>query len=102
MKFVVSLLAGIWFMASASASAGEPVELTAFQMDQITAGDLTSPGNQVFLGFDNPSPLTLSTPEGEVPLHPALIAYLTKQQGRGAEGPWQAHFNSDRIDCTQC
>lgn len=65
----------------------EPIELTALQMDQITAGDLTTPGNQVLTGFDNPAP-------GD--FHPTLL------MGVGKEGPWHAHFNSPVITCQDC
>ena len=66
----------------------KPIELTALQMDQITAGDLTTPGNKVFEGFDNPAP-------GD--FHPALL------KGVHTEGPWQAHFQTNGvIVCADC
>ena len=74
-------------MLSAPVFADEPIELTAQQMDQITAGDLTLPvphGKKVLDGFDNPAP-------GD--FHPVLM------MGVGKEGQWHAHFNSHMIDC---
>lgn len=75
-------------LADDSADKDQPIELTADQMDKITAGDLTLPnGKQVLSGFDNPAP---------GPFHPTLL------MGVGKEGPWHAHFNSHMIDCADC
>ena len=68
------------------ADKSKPVELTAVQMDKITAGDLTTPGNKVFAGF--------ALRNGN--LHPTLA------MGVGKEGPWHAHFNSPVITCADC
>lgn len=76
------------FAADDDVDESKPIELTSVQMDQITAGDLTTPGHQVFANFDNPAP-------GD--FHPALL------HGVHTEGPWQAHFNSNGvIVCSQC
>jgi hypothetical protein len=75
-------------LLSAPVFADEPIELSAQQMDQITAGDLTLPnGKKMFVGFDNPAPW---------PVHPTL------HMGVGKDGPWHAHFNSHMIDCADC
>jgi hypothetical protein len=81
--------AALLFANIAQADEAAPIELTAAQMDQITAGDLTLPnGKQVFVGFDNPAP-------GD--FHPVFL------HGRGgSEGPWEAHFNAGPITCADC
>jgi len=64
----------------------KPIELTATQMDQITAGDLILPnGKIVFADFDNAAPF---------PFHPSLLF------SHGAPGPWMAHYNSPVIGCS--
>ena len=82
------------FVAVGTANAG-PLKLTDTQMDNVTAGDLTTHGNKVFVGFDNPAP-------GD--FHPTLL------KGVATDGPWQAHFNSPTnknfpdgvIQCLDC
>lgn len=86
-----------------------PAVMTDAQMDLIVAGDVTTPGNTVFLGFDNPAP-------GDV--HPGLPNFEggnrsaradeathpdTSASGlNGTFGPWSAHFASDVIVCNDC
>ena len=87
MIFAAAFLVSGAIAADEVTTANEPIELSAAQMDQITAGDLTTPGNKVFSGFDNPAP-------GD--FHPTLM------MGVGKEGPWHAHFNSHMINCEDC
>ena len=69
-------------------ASAEPMKLSDTQMDSVSAGDLTLPNDKkIFEGFDNPAPGNL---------HPTLL------MGVGMEGPWQAHFNSDQINCADC
>lgn len=100
-----------------------PIELSAEQMDQITAGTLLLPnGNTVFDNFDNPAP---NDPAGYlaaiVPFcdgvndgfcHPALnrrsdAAFVTAGKGPqvgdgGNDGPWAATVASPVISCPDC
>jgi hypothetical protein len=84
-----------------------PYELTAAQMDQITAGELALPnGRTVFDGFDNPSPHELEVAPGIfLPLHPGLINWFKRGGVPGVRGEvkgeaaWEAHYNSPVIGC---
>jgi hypothetical protein len=87
-----------------------PIELSAEQMDQITAGSLLLPnGNVVQDNFDNPAPnvdgyiagfLGFCDGEGDAFCHPALnrrsdAAFVTAGKGPqvtplGNDGPWVA------------
>lgn len=93
MKTILAICAALClssgaFAADNEADEAKPIELTAAQMDQITAGDLTLPnGRQIFVGFDNPAP---------GPVHPVFL------NGVPSEGPWNAHFNSHMISCQDC
>ena len=75
----------------------KPIELTALQMDQITAGDLTLLNHptqkQIFVGF--------SLRNGN--LHPGLLHMILKYGLDNtlwpAEAAWEAHINSPVIIC---
>ena len=103
-----------------------PIELSAVQMDQITAGTLQlnngTGGKLIFENFDNPAPNKdgyLSAVLGDVctvlePLlcHPALTrrsdaAFVTGPRvqsvtGLGNDGPWTATIVSPVISCPDC
>ena len=72
-----------------------PAVMTDAQMDLVVAGDLTTPGNFVFSGFDNPAPGSF---------HPGLSKRNGAASGAtGATGPWMAHFKSGGvIVCNDC
>lgn len=102
MKKTLLVSLTITFLASGGAFA-DPISLNNAQMDGITAGDLTTPGNTVFEGFDNPAP-------GE--FHPnfdrsptaidATTGHGPSLSGAGNEGPWSPHVVSPVITCADC
>jgi hypothetical protein len=102
---------------SGVAAADDPVELSAAQMDQITAGSLGLPnGKVVHSNFDNPAPNVDGYLAGFLGLcdtatgafcHPALTrrsdaAFASNNApsvtGLGNDGPWTATVVSDQID----
>ena len=110
--------------ADEETDANAPIELSAAQMDQITAGTLLLPnGKTVFDNFDNPAPNKdgyLSALLGDVCTnaapalcHPALTrrsdaALVTafppvrSVTGLGNDGPWTATVVSPVISCPDC
>lgn len=68
----------------------KPIELTATQMDQVTAGSNILPnGKIIFGGFALPN---VDDPYGEdFMTHPGLFS-------NPMFGPWSAHFNSPVIE----
>ena len=78
----------------------QPIELSAVQMDKITAAGLLLPnGKEVFENFDNPAPAQIP---GVVNIHPGLWQTLVLNPNTEAEAAWEAHFNSPVIDCVGC
>jgi len=72
----------------------QPIELSAVQMDKITAAGLLLPNNkEVFENF--------MLPNGSQ-FHPGLIRTLFFNPNTEAEAAWEAHFNSPVIDCVGC
>ena len=79
------------------------------KLEERIAPNLTLPSGQVvFEGFDNQGPqpyhsnfyrsgTAIETTAGLAGTNPTIqnVAY-------GQEGPWAAHFMSDRIGCTEC
>jgi hypothetical protein len=63
----------------------KPIELTAVQMDKITAGDLILPNEKVIFA-------EFLKPNGSA-AHPGLFF-------NPKFGPWQAHINSPVIGCS--
>jgi hypothetical protein len=116
------LLPGV-VAADGNTQESTPIELSAAQMDQITAGSLQLPnGKLVFDGFDNPAP---NAPAGYIAAslgacdgiadpfcHPALnrrsdVAFVTAEKGPqvtplGNDGPWTATVASPVISCPDC
>ncbi len=104
MKTTISAVFAAVFLFCSLALADEtkPIELTAAQMDQITAGTLLLPnGNTVFDNFDNPAGDGLFQ-------HPALTKRSNTARtattgngpsvsGAGNEGPWSAGVMSEAI-----
>ena len=108
MKISLYVVCAAAFLTSGAVVADEdtnestPIELSAAQMDQITAGSLELPNDNVVQSdFDNPSP-------GD--FHPALtkraLAALAATTGNGPsvqeegnEGPWSATIASPVITC---
>jgi len=110
-------------LLSAPVFADEPIELSAQQMDQVTAGSLLlKNGKVIFGGFDNPAPnvpgylgeaenLCGVLPDGLF-CHPALNrrsdkAFVTAGKGpqvggNGNDGPWSATVASPVISCPDC
>ena len=108
------------------ANDGAPIELSAVQMDQITAGSLQlnngTGGKIIFANFDNPAPNVdgyLSALFGDVCTndepelcHPALTrrsnaAFATAGHSPavtpfGNDGPWSATVASPVISCPDC
>ena len=122
MRTVLSAALAAAFLFSSGAIADDadtdtekskPIELTAEQMDNITAGDLLLPnGNIQFAGFDNPS----GAGPFEGLFHPsfgrsasAVEATSTQTLAghgpygtspeAGNEGPWSAAASSPVISC---
>jgi hypothetical protein len=70
----------------------------ALSMPVVSHAELNLPnGNVVFDGFDNPAP-------GDA--HPSLPEALGGKRSENAPtdntGAWEAHMNSDKIDCDSC
>ena len=105
-------------LVSAPVLADEPIELSAQQMDQITAGTLSLPsGDTQFDDFDNPSPnFVANFCDGSGPFcHPALTrrsatasnpagtgataGKVPSVDGAGNDGPWAATVGSPVITC---
>ena len=137
MKFCLFVVCAAAFLTSAAVADDDdtqesiPIELSAAQMDQITAGTLLLPnGRSVFAGFDNPAPDAdgyVSAVLGPILLggddglctalepmfcHPALTrrsdtALVTGGHGPsvnpfGNDGPWAATVASPVISCPDC
>ena len=87
----------------------KPIELSATQLDQITAGNLILPnGKTVFDGLDNAAPgefhPSFDQPFGRRSTTANGTDGATTNNGPpngefGNEGPWSAHIMSDRIGC---
>jgi hypothetical protein len=111
------LLPGV-VAADGNTQESTPIELSAAQMDQITAGSLGLPNGRVVQGsFDNPAPnkngylgelLGLCDTATGAFCHPALTrrsdtAFVTGDltpnvTGDGNDGPWTATVVSHKID----
>lgn len=97
MKTIISAALSALILSSGAVLADDvqpakkkPIELTAQQLDQVTAGELALPnGRVVFANFDNAAP---------GPLHPGLVAWI-RRGFTGPDGPWQAHVRSPVINC---
>ena len=125
MRISVFVVLASAFLTSGAVAADEntqestPIELSAVQMDQITAGALELPNDKViFSGFDNPAPnvdgyvATLVGPCDPATgflCHPAITrrsdaAFVTAGHGPSAnpqgvnDGPWAATVKSPVID----
>ncbi len=109
----------ILFSGSAFADDTKPIELSAVQMDQITAGgNLLPNGNEIFPGFDNPAPFDFHPNfdrESGGGARSTTAADFNFGEGGGVtanngppngpfgnEGPWSAHFMSPVISCIGC
>ena len=124
MRMPILMVSAAAFLISGAVAADEdslestPVELSAAQMDQITAGSLQLPNGKVqFANFDNPAPdLVANFCDGSgLFCHPALTrrsATASNPDGTGAtaghgpsvdgagnDGPWAATVGSPVITC---
>lgn len=125
MRISILLVCAAAFLTSGAVAADEntqertPIELSAAQMDQITAGGLKLPNDKViFSGFDNPAPNVdgyvaeqlggCDTATGFL-CHPAITrrsdaAFVTAGHGPSLnsfevnDGPWAATVVSPVID----
>ena len=114
--------AAVLVCGSALSDDSKPIELSAAQMDLVTAAGLELPnGRELFPDFDNPAPFPFhpnfdnedgggarSTTaaqfiDGDPPTGGGATQFKGPFNGEfGNEGPWTAHFASPVIGCIGC